>query len=70
MQIQNYEDAISIEAKPILEDFEVFELENGDKVVGSSSEAPHQFKDLMAYDTIFNSYITATNELLNLNRDI
>jgi len=68
LQVQNYPDAISIEATPLLDNFEVFALENGDKVIGCSSETPYQFKDLMKFDTIYNSYVRATNTLLNLDR--
>lgn len=70
LQIQNYADAISIEAEPMLDNFEVFDLENGDKVIGSSTESPFQFKDLITFDTIYNSYIRATNKLLNIERTL
>lgn len=70
VQIQNYPDAISIETHPMVDNFEVFALENGDKVIGCSSETPFQFRDLMAFDTIYNSYIRATNTLLNIERTL
>lgn len=45
-------------------------LANGDTVIGSKSNAPYGFKDLIKYEKIYNSYNNATNKLLHLERTL
>ena len=44
------------------------QLENGDKII--KSETSYSLKELMKYETIHNSYVKSTNELLDLKRSI
>lgn len=44
------------------------QLTNGDRIV--SSTTTHSLKQLIQFETIHNSYLKSTNELLNLKRSI
>lgn len=45
-------------------------IKNGDVLIGSSEKAPFSFNELIQYESIYNSYLHATNKLLSLNRSI
>ena len=40
------------------------QLENGDKVIGNKENSKYCFNELIAYKTVYNSYITSRNKLL------
>ena len=43
-------------------------LANGDKIVKEKTSTSNTFRELMNYETIFNSYTKSINQLLNINR--
>lgn len=45
-------------------------LKNGDKVLSGEPKGFYRFDELMQFEPIYNSYITATNKLLKLKRTI
>ncbi|APZ45678.1 hypothetical protein BW723_04910 [Polaribacter reichenbachii] len=70
IQIKKYKDAIAIEGLVSGDNFKNTILENGDKIIGSSNDQQYAFEELIKNETIYNSYINATNELLRLKRSI
>jgi hypothetical protein len=50
--------------------FKPIRLKNGDKIIGTATKAPYSFSELMQFESIYNSYINATNILLVLKRTI
>jgi hypothetical protein len=49
---------------------EKIELTNGDKIIGSNTQTPYCFNELINYEAIYNSYNRATNKLLHINRTL
>ncbi|PQJ81294.1 hypothetical protein [Polaribacter glomeratus] len=45
-------------------------LANGDKIIGSTQPAAYCFSDLIKYEVVFNSYNSAINKLLHINRTL
>jgi len=43
-------------------------LKNGDKILASSKPSTYDFKELIKYQVVYDSYIRATNKLLKINR--
>ncbi|UAM97680.1 hypothetical protein K8354_15485 [Polaribacter litorisediminis] len=50
--------------------FKSIRLKNGDKIIGTATKAPYSLNELMQFESIYNSYISATNKLLALKRTI
>lgn len=44
------------------------EIKNGDKIITKNSDSSYSFNELIKYETVYNSYIRATNKLLKINR--
>lgn len=40
-------------------------LRNGDKIIGNSTKGNYSFKELISFEPIYNSYVSATNRLKN-----
>jgi hypothetical protein len=45
-------------------------LKNGDKIISNSDQDLYSFKELLEFETIYSSYVSSTNKLLNLNRSL
>ena len=69
IQIKKFKDAVFLEEHENNNMKKVF-LENGDKIIGNFDKTPYAFNELVKYEAIYNSYINATNKLLNLKRSI
>lgn len=70
VQINKFEGAIAIGHHDAIDGFKVTKLANGDKIIGCSEKAPHNFEDLIKNESIYSAYINATNKLLDLKRTI
>lgn len=70
IQVKNYQDAIVMDAQPLVSDFKTYSLSNGDVVIGCDEKLPFSFDDLVEFEPIFDSYVKATNDLLDLEREI
>lgn len=70
IQINKFKDAIAIHEHKTEKAFKNLVLSNGDKIIGGSEKATFSFEELIQYESIYNSYISATNKLLRLKRTI
>lgn len=70
VQINKFEGAIELKDHNETVDFKSSIIKNGDLIIGSSEKAPFAFDDLIQYESIYNSYLNATNKLLRLKRSI
>ena len=61
-----YKDAISLEYSTLINDSERSMLNNGDKIIGSTINAPYCFNELVEFEVIYRSYIKSKKRLLNL----
>lgn len=67
--VKKFEDAIAIKDFSTNNDA-LSTLDNGDTIIGGSEKGQFTFEELVKYDAIYNSYINATNKLLNIQRSI
>ncbi|NCT10598.1 MAG: hypothetical protein GW772_11060 [Flavobacteriia bacterium] len=63
-----HKEMISLDYETAIRDSEMIIFENGDSIVGNSNSGPYCFSELIKNEIIYNSYISATNKLLGLNR--
>lgn len=63
-----HKDMISLDYEAATRNCESTILENGDRIVGNSNLGPYCFGELIKNETVYNSYVSATNKLLGLNR--
>jgi hypothetical protein len=50
--------------------FKPIRLKNGDTIIDTVTKTPYSFIELLQFESIYNSYISATNNLLALKRTI
>ena len=50
--------------------FKPIRLNNGDTIIGTATKTPYSFSELMQFESIYLSYINATNNLLALKGTI
>lgn len=50
--------------------FKPIRLKNGDTIIGTATKTPYSFRELMQFESIYNSYTNATNKLLAIKRTI
>ena len=70
IQINKFKGAIAIQQNTSEKAFQTFVLKNGDIIIGDSENAPYSFKELISFESIYNSYVYATNNLLEMKRSI
>lgn len=65
-----HKDMVSLDFEVAQRDCQQTTLENGDKIVGNSNFGSYCFAELIKSETVYNSYISATNKLLSLDRSM
>ncbi|TXD50241.1 MULTISPECIES: hypothetical protein [unclassified Polaribacter] len=65
--ISNHKDAV-LYLDNRTDNYQKAKLKNGDKIVVSNTKSKYSFHELMKNEAIYNSYMRATNTLLNLDR--
>ncbi len=70
IQVNKFKGAIAIQEHNIERTFKSYLLDNGDKVLGGSEKLTISFNKLIKYESIYNSYLNATDKLLGKQRSI
>ena len=70
IQVNKFKGSIALQKGNSEEAFKSYLLENGDKIIGGTEKTTFSFNELIKYQSIYNSYLSATNKLLGEERSI
>ncbi|PQJ79946.1 hypothetical protein [Polaribacter porphyrae] len=70
LQVLNYSGAVSVYEHDNIDNYKSIVLSNGDEFLKTNTKAPFSLSNLLKYESIYRSYISSTNDLLDLERSI